>query len=387
MTNESRSPAVSIIIPTFNRADHLPRAVDSVFSQTFEDFELIVLDDGSNDNTVDLLREWELAHPDQFRWATHPNMGQIRTVNRGFQMARGDYFYVLNSDDYIYPECLHHLVATLRAHPEAVISYGDYDVVDIDDEIFIRVTNEPMTTVFVIRNAIPTGAGVLYTRKVVEAVGGWDPDYPVMPDYAFWFQATFFGELVHSPHRVAVWRSHENTITVSSRAHQIVESYNRLYKAYFSDPRVPDGIREIEDDAWRSMYILCGQTLLDSKKMHEGRFYVLDSYARRNTVLKGSATIEEELLAWRDHAGRLQELEDNRRREVEAERAHAGRLEMVAADANRKAESLQRGIDVLTVELEQARRTTRLSLQSPPPSSSSNWRHSLNKVLRTHRYR
>ena len=386
MTDESYRPAVSVIIPTYNRADHLPRAVASVFEQTFDDFELIVLDDGSTDGTIDLLRAWEAEHAHRFRWSAHPNMGQIRTVNKGFEIARGDFLYILNSDDYLYPNCLENLVGALRANPDAVLAYGDWDVVDLDDEIIIEVTNDSKTTVEVIRDAIPTGAGVLYTRSIVDEVGGWDPEFPIMPDYAFWLAASLHGEFVHTPHRVAVWRSHEGTITVASRGRPNVDSFLRLFDAYFADPRVPDKIREIEPQAWRSMFILCGLHMTTGTTAPESRFHTLDTYARRSQVVEGQQTIEEELLAWRAHARRLEDLDAVRLAEIEAERAHAGRLEMITADANRKREASERRIEMLTAELDLVRRSTP-TIGRTTTSSNPRWKRLLHRAHRTIRRR
>src|SRR5213080_4739493 len=83
--NNTEFPLVSVITPSYNRADYLPETIESVLSQDYPNFEYIVLDDGSTDNTCEVLERY--SH--QLKWETHPNMGETLTVNKGLKMARG----------------------------------------------------------------------------------------------------------------------------------------------------------------------------------------------------------------------------------------------------------------------------------------------------------
>ena len=122
----SSNPCISVIIPTYNRCWILKEAIDSVLSQKFTDFEIIVVDDGSNDATAALLS----AYGDQITTIYQENRGVSAARNAGILMAKGNYIAFLDSDDMWLPEKLSCQVDFFQSHPEAVICQTD--------EIWIR---------------------------------------------------------------------------------------------------------------------------------------------------------------------------------------------------------------------------------------------------------
>jgi glycosyltransferase involved in cell wall biosynthesis len=109
------TPRVSVIIPSYNRADCVSRAIDSVLSQTYRDFEIIVVDDGSSDNTRDVVT----AYGDPVRYVFQQNQGPGAARNHGIRVAAGTYLGFLDSDDVWMPTFLARTVAALDEHPEA----------------------------------------------------------------------------------------------------------------------------------------------------------------------------------------------------------------------------------------------------------------------------
>ena len=107
-------PSVSVIIPTYNRAFIIRKSVDSVLQQTFRDFEVIVVDDGSTDNTREVL----VAYGDKLHYSFKKNGGIASARNHGLKIAAGEYIAFLDSDDYWKPEKLQQQVACFREHPE-----------------------------------------------------------------------------------------------------------------------------------------------------------------------------------------------------------------------------------------------------------------------------
>ncbi|NET72529.1 MAG: glycosyltransferase family 2 protein, partial [Sphaerospermopsis sp. SIO1G2] len=104
-------PKVSVCIPTYNRANLLPYAVNSVLNQTYQDFELIICDDGSTDNTAEIVSEW---NDPRIRYLRQPvNGGRSRNMRSGFEAATGDYFIKFDDDDAITPEFLEKTVQVL----------------------------------------------------------------------------------------------------------------------------------------------------------------------------------------------------------------------------------------------------------------------------------
>jgi glycosyltransferase involved in cell wall biosynthesis len=121
-----KTPRVSVLIPTYNRADMICEAIDSVLAQSFQDFEIVVIDDGSTDDTRAKLARYG----DRIRYEYGPNEGAASARNRGFRAARGEYVCILDSDDQYYPHKLAMQVEHLDTRPDTVMVYSDFSAFD-----------------------------------------------------------------------------------------------------------------------------------------------------------------------------------------------------------------------------------------------------------------
>jgi len=119
---------VSICIPTYNRSDYLQYAVNSVLGQTYQNFELIICDDGSTDNTPEVVNSWDDS---RLRYLRHPqNIGRSRNMRSGFEAAVGDYFIKFDDDDALTPEFLAKTVAVLDNNPEVDFVCSDHWIIN-----------------------------------------------------------------------------------------------------------------------------------------------------------------------------------------------------------------------------------------------------------------
>lgn len=116
----------SIIIPTYNRAHVIRAALDSVLSQSCQDFEILVIDDGSTDNTHEILGPYS----DRLRYFKQPNSGPAAARNRGISESRGEYIAFLDSDDRWYPDKLAQVNQAIDVHPDVGLFYSDFRAVD-----------------------------------------------------------------------------------------------------------------------------------------------------------------------------------------------------------------------------------------------------------------
>jgi glycosyltransferase involved in cell wall biosynthesis len=121
---------VTIVTPAYNRAGFLGETIESVLAQDYPRIDHLVVDDGSTDGTPELLEHYRLLHPDRFRWVRHENMGQPKSINRGFSLAKGDALLILNSDDTLLEGAISRLVAAMDDNPKAVAVFPDYRVID-----------------------------------------------------------------------------------------------------------------------------------------------------------------------------------------------------------------------------------------------------------------
>jgi len=131
-TSSSDSVKVSVCIPTYNRADILPYAVNSVLSQTFPDFELLICDDASPDNTAEVVAQWDDS---RIRYIRHPqNIKRSRNMRSGYEAAVGQYFIKFDDDDALTPTFLEKTVAVLDTHPVVDLVCSDHWIINARNE-------------------------------------------------------------------------------------------------------------------------------------------------------------------------------------------------------------------------------------------------------------
>ena len=180
---------VSVIIPTFNRAWCLPQAVASVMEQTYRDFEVIVVDDGSSDDTAKLAPYWGPT----VRLLQQKNKGVSAARNLGIRAARGRLLAFLDSDDWWLPEKLAHQVAFFDAHPDAMICQTE----EIWMRRGVRVNprhrhRKPAGWIFEASLALclVSPSAVMMRRELFEAVGLFDENLPACEDYDLWLRVS-----------------------------------------------------------------------------------------------------------------------------------------------------------------------------------------------------
>ncbi|EFK97736.1 hypothetical protein LDC_0208, partial [sediment metagenome] len=161
---------VAIVIPVFNGARYIREAIDSVLNQDYPNIELIVLDDGSRDGTRDILKEYK----SKFYWESHQNMGQARTLNKGWQMVKGDVLGYLSADDSLLPGAVGKSIECLLRRKEVVLTYCDYYLINSESQVLRRVYAREVDYDDMVRKAICSpGPGTFFRRTAFEKAGLW----------------------------------------------------------------------------------------------------------------------------------------------------------------------------------------------------------------------
>jgi hypothetical protein len=125
-------PCVSVIIPSYNHAAYIGDAIQSVLDQSERDLELIIVDDGSRDDSLSVIRSFSDA---RMRVKSQTNMGAHAAINAGIEMSQGEFLSVLNSDDRYHPQRLEKLIAALRSKPQAGLAASFIDVIDMEGRV------------------------------------------------------------------------------------------------------------------------------------------------------------------------------------------------------------------------------------------------------------
>ena len=211
-------PLVSVIIPTYNRAAYIAEAISSVQAQTYPHVEIIVGDDGSTDNTAEIIAQF--GHAVTYLQLTH--RGQpAATRNAALLAAKGEYVAFLDSDDLFVPGRLARQVSALAEHPDAALVYSN--------GYFFR--DDPEAPTGHVLDGLPTPSGdaladllrgnflsspvVLIRRRCLDAVGMFDerPDFFAVEDYDLWLRIAARFPVVYVPGDVAAIRRHTKSIS------------------------------------------------------------------------------------------------------------------------------------------------------------------------------
>ena len=232
--------AVSIVIPAFNHARFLPQAIESVLGQTHPGVELIVLDDGSTDDTRAVLARYG----ERFRWETQPNMGQAATLNKGWRQARGELLGYLSADDYLHRDAVRRAVETLRQDDGLAMVYPDFEQVDEDSRRRATVrTREFRYEDMLLRLVCPPGPGALFRRSAWQIAGDWDPSLRQIPDLAYWLRLGLVGRFRRIPEVLAYYRVHAGAQSFSRVNAARADEFIRVVGALLDDARAPAAIR------------------------------------------------------------------------------------------------------------------------------------------------
>lgn len=265
MNNEH--PLVSIVIPAYNYADYLDEAIESILDQDYPNIELIVLDDGSTDDTREVLKKYTGL----FHWETHGNMGQAKTINKGWRMSRGSVLTYLSPDDALAPTAVSTSVEHLLANPDVVLTYCDYNLIDAGSKVVRRVYAPDFHyRDMVIKLICPPGPGAFLRREAFTATGGWNSLFRQVPDYEYWLRLGLRGRFLRIPKVLASFRVHSKSQSFTVVSEQNSEEYVRVVRGYYSSQAAPSEILAAKDEALSNAYIFTARSHMRSGRYKKG---------------------------------------------------------------------------------------------------------------------
>ena len=224
-------PTVSLSIPAWNRGKYISAAIGSVLRQTYRDFELVVFDDGSSDDTVAVARRAAGDDP-RVRIFTGPHVGVAHANNAAAKHCTGKYHGWLDSDDAIAPTTLEETVAFLDANPSVGVVYTDCVTMDeagnvkgVDKRSQIPYSKDRLLVDFM------TFQFRLMRRAVFDQVGGLDESFDAAPDYDLCLRLSEVTQFAHLPRPLYLYRMHDDTISINGRLNQINKSREAIARA------------------------------------------------------------------------------------------------------------------------------------------------------------
>lgn len=226
------TPTVSVIIPNYNHAPYLKERIDSVLNQTYQDFEVIILDDHSPDNSVEVIGQYR-AHPH----VTHIIVNEQNTGNtfvqweRGIGLAKGRYIWIAESDDVAEPQLLEALVSQLEQHPDASVAFCHSRLIDAEDQLLSeqnaknpaqpgQVTIDDSKTFLrhlLIFNYIYNASMAVFRRGAYDKA---HPDYKQFRycgDWHFWASVCAAGRVIEVHDMLSRFRQHQRKVTEKAK--------------------------------------------------------------------------------------------------------------------------------------------------------------------------
>lgn len=244
MIINEKLPLVTIITPAYNRAVFLGETIESVLSQDYSNIEYIVLDDGSTDNTRQVMEKYF----DRIHCESHANMGETRTVNKGFSMAKGEIVCVVNSDDPLLPGAVRTAVMALQENPDALAAYPDWNEIGSHSEIiqYRRLPNYDIVNMLTGFN-VAIGPGVFIRQSAIDRFGMRDDQLRYTGDLEFWFRLALRGKLIHIPKALATHRVHPGAASITDRGAQMADELVRIVQKIYAQPDIPIQIKHIRN--------------------------------------------------------------------------------------------------------------------------------------------
>ncbi len=215
------APLVTVICICYNQARFIVQALDSVIAQTYNNIELIVIDDGSNDGSAKVIKRWIANHPNTTLLINATNLGYCKTFNKAFAISKGSFCIDLAADDVLCSDRVETGVKTLTdAGPDYGVTFSDAEHVD-EEGNFLRIHSNKHP-----HNTIPSGdvykdvidryficsPTMMFRREVVERLNGYDENL-AYEDFDFWVRAARRFKFIYSPLALVKKRSVANSMS------------------------------------------------------------------------------------------------------------------------------------------------------------------------------
>ena len=226
------NPQVSVIVPNYNHAPYLKERVDSILNQTFQDFELILLDDCSTDNSREVLASYE-GNPH----ISHIVFNETNTGNTfiqwewGILLAKGEYIWIAESDDVADPQLLQTLIEQLQQHPQAVVAFCHSQMIDSESQpmsfTWHKKGSSGLTHIYdgdwylrhrmLVQNHIYNASMTVFRKSIYNQIPKTFQKYRYCGDWLFWNYICTYGQVIEVCRVLNLYRQHEQKVTMSSQ--------------------------------------------------------------------------------------------------------------------------------------------------------------------------
>ena len=272
-------PRVSVLIPAYNRADYLSQAIHSALEQTFRDIEVIVVDDGSTDDTPAVARA--IADP-RVIYIRQENRGVSSALNTAWRAARGEYVALLGSDDVMLPQQIETLLRLIESDAALGLVYARAQAMDAQGKPLPQILGSPPK--FAVQHALQSllygdcicGIACMMRRATLERTGGFDETLIANEDWDMWIRMAEISRFLFHDEILARYRMHPTSLTGGRSQHyrRVILDRVRLIENYYARPNVPLDALAVKSLARRNVYMDVGIRFLAIGALREAVPYL-----------------------------------------------------------------------------------------------------------------
>jgi len=250
---------VSIITPSFNQANYLEQTLRSVLEQDYARIEYIVIDGGSTDGSVEIIRKYK----DRFAyWVSEKDNGQAEAINKGLVRAKGEIVAWLNSDDYYLPNTISEVVKAFEENPDILMVYGDVLAVDEQGQTINVLKYRQLSFEDLLCFQIVGQPSVFFRRAALEKAGLLDASLHFLLDHHLWMRIAQQGKILHVPQTWSAARYHAEAKN-RAKAAQFGREAFRILDWVKSQPGLAETVSRVERRARASAHRVDARYLLD----------------------------------------------------------------------------------------------------------------------------
>jgi glycosyltransferase involved in cell wall biosynthesis len=250
---------VSIITPSYNQAAYLEQTIQSVLGQDYPRIEYIVIDGGSTDNSVEIIKQYQdrLAY-----WVSEKDSGQAEAINKGFTRAKGDVIGWINSDDYYMLNTISVAVRCFEQNPDVVMVYGDMLAVDGDGQTINVLRYNQLSLQDLLCFQIVGQSSVFFRRSALEKTGMLETTFHFMLDHHLWIRLARQGRILHVPQIWSAARYHAEAKN-RARAAEFGREAFRVLDWAKNQPDLAEAVSGVRRRALASAHRFNARYLLD----------------------------------------------------------------------------------------------------------------------------
>ncbi|MCK5542564.1 MAG: glycosyltransferase [Desulfobacterales bacterium] len=272
MNNDIDYPIVSVVIPTYNRKNIIVRAIESVLNQTYKNYEIIIVDDGSTDGTVDYIKN---NYNFKIKCISQKNMGASSARNKGISEAKGKYVAFLDSDDEWINSKLTTQVAFLEKNPEIALlcgrTYKSDDIKKVNSPLTKKIVGNLFNTLY--SHSFVSTPTVIVKKDVLDQVGGFDTNYKSAEDFDLWLKITKNYQCAFLPGLIAIVNRGEDNLStdkITLHLHAVT-----ILESHYDKKLIP---RRVYKKAISDSYIALGRNHLKSGQISQARKSFISSF-------------------------------------------------------------------------------------------------------------